>query len=129
MNRKLKISLYLAAIFLAGVITGMFVSYQIARRMMPNRERMAAHWCGELQSKLDLTPEQLRKIRPLINDALTDFRNNLSREMLSSLSNCNARIVVELTPEQRTKFEQIQKEQEGFIRTKIGGETNASKMP
>jgi hypothetical protein len=46
--------------------------------------------------------------------------------MLSSLSNCNARVGLELTPEQKAKFEQIQKEQQEFIRTKIGGETSGS---
>jgi Spy/CpxP family protein refolding chaperone len=126
MNRKLKISLYLTALFAAGVVTGMFISYQIARRMMPSREKMADHWCGELQSKLNLTPEQMQKIRPVVNDALTDFKNNLSCQMLSSLSNCNARVGLELTPEQKAKFEQIQKEQQEFIRTKIGGETSGS---
>ena len=125
MNRKLKISLYLAAIFGTGVVTGMFISYQAARHMMPNRERMADHWCGELQSKLNLTPGQMQKIRPVVNDALTDFKNNLSCQMLFSLSNCNARVVLELSPEQRAKFERIQKEQQEFIRTKIGGETSS----
>jgi Spy/CpxP family protein refolding chaperone len=125
MNRKWKISLYLAAIFVAGVVTGMFISYQLVRRMMPTQERMVGHWCGELQSKLNLTPEQMQKIRPIVNDAVTDFRNDLSREMLLSLSNCNARVVLELTPEQKAKFEQIQKEQEEFIRSKIGGEASS----
>jgi len=123
MNRKVKISLYLAAIFVAGVVTGMFISYQIARRMMPSRDKMANHWCGELQSKLNLTPEQLQKIRPMIEGALCDFRNNLSQEMLSSLSNCNSQVALELTAEQREKLAQLQKEQEEFIRTKIGSET------
>ena len=125
MNRKLKISLYLAAIFVTGVVTGMFISYQVVRHLMPNRERMADHWCGELQSKLNLKPEQMQKIRPIVNKALTDFKNNLSREMLLSLCNCNARVVLELTPEQKAKFERIQMEQQEFIRTKIGGETSS----
>jgi Spy/CpxP family protein refolding chaperone len=125
MNRKWKISLYLAAIFVAGVVTGMFISYQLVRRMMPTQERMVGRWCGELQSKLNLTPEQMQKIRPIVNDVVTDFRNDLSRGMLLSLSNCNARVVLELMPEQKAKFEQIQKEQEEFIRSRIGGETSS----
>ena len=124
MNRKLKISLYLAAIFVAGIATGLFISWQLARHFMPNRERMANHWCGELESKLTLTPEQLQKIRPIVDSALTKFKENLSQEMLLSLSNCNSRIRMELTPEQRTKFERIEKDQEEFIRTRIGGETS-----
>jgi hypothetical protein len=130
MNRKVKISLYLAAIFVAGVVTGMFISYQIARLMMPSRDKMANRWCGELESKLNLTPEQVRKVRPMIDGALCDFRNNLSHDMLWSLSNCNAQVALELTAEQREKLVQLQKEQEQFIRTKIGGETpDAGKGP
>jgi Spy/CpxP family protein refolding chaperone len=125
MNRKLKLGLYLAAIFVAGVVTGMFISCQVVRHMMPSREKMANRWCGDLQSKLQLTPEQMRKIRPIVNDALSDFGNDLSREMLLSLSNCNARVILELTPDQKAKFEQIQKEQREFIRTRIGGETSS----
>jgi Spy/CpxP family protein refolding chaperone len=126
MNRKLKISLYIAAIFVAGIITGMFASYQIAKRMMPSREKMANHWCGELESKLTLTPEQLQKIRPIIDDALTDFKNNLTHELLASLSNCNARVAMELTPEQKEKLEQFQKEQVEFIRSRFDGDSKKS---
>jgi Spy/CpxP family protein refolding chaperone len=125
MNRKLKISLYLIAIFTAGVVTGMFISYQVVRHMMPNQAKMADHWCGDLQSKLNLTPGQMEKIRPIVDDALVHFKDDLSTEMLLSLSNCNARVVLELTPEQKAKFEQIQREQEEFIRTRIGGESSS----
>jgi type I site-specific restriction endonuclease len=122
MNRKLKITLYIAGIFAAGVVTGLFISFMAIRHMMPSREKMANRWCSDLESKLNLTPEQLQKVRPLVDAALTNFRNNVSQDMLSSLSNCNARIVLELKPEQKAKFEQIEKEQKEFIRTKIGGE-------
>jgi hypothetical protein len=121
MNQKLKISLYLAAIFIAGVITGIFISYQVARHMMPDRNRMADRWCGELESKLGLTPDQTAKIRPIIDDRISGFRNNLSHEMESSLSNCYVQIAIELDPGQRKKLEQIQQEQLQFIRARIGG--------
>src|SRR5579862_4501225 len=118
MNRKLKISLYLAAIFAAGVVSGMFISYQIARHFMPGRDKMVNHWCGELESKLSLTPEQSQKIRPIIEGALCDFQNNLSTDMLSSMSNCNAKVALELNADQKKKLADLQKEQEEFIRSK-----------
>ena len=46
----------------------------------------------------------------------------MTREVLLNLSNCNARIAVEITQAQKAKFEQIEKEQHEFIRTKFGGE-------
>jgi hypothetical protein len=35
------------------------------------------------------------------------------------LSNCNARIELELTPEQKIKFADIEKEQQQFIRSRF----------
>jgi Spy/CpxP family protein refolding chaperone len=126
MNRKLKITLYLAAIFATGVITGMFISYQVARHMMPSREKMVNRWCDDLQSKLDLTPDEMQKIRPIIEKDMTDFKEELFQQMLANLSNCNAQIALELTPAQKTKLEQLQKEQEAFIRATMGGDASAS---
>ena len=124
--KKWKISLYLAAIFFAGVVTGLFVSFQVVRHMMPRPDKMAARWCGELQSKLNLTPEQVRKIRPIIDDAMKQFGAGMTREVLLNLSNCNARIVLEITPEQKAKFETIEKEQHEFLRAKFGAEPPGS---
>jgi hypothetical protein len=126
MNRKFKISLYLAAIFAAGMVTGLFISYQVARHMMPSQERMASRWCGELESKLDLTPDQLRNARPAINKALADFRADLTRDMLAGLSNCYTRVEQELTPDQKAKLHQLREKQEQFIRSQVGGEISGS---
>ena len=60
--RKIKIGLYLAAIFVAGFVTGAIVTFQVAKHMMPGQEQVAAHWCKYLQSKLSLTPAQVEKI-------------------------------------------------------------------
>lgn len=126
MNRKLKITFYLAAIFVTGVVTGMFISKLIVAHMMPSREKMVDHWCGDLQSKLDLTPEQMHKIRPIIEKDMADFKDDLCRQMVANLGCCNAQIAAELTPAQKVKLEQLQKDQERFIRTAFGGETTAS---
>jgi hypothetical protein len=126
MNRKLKITLYLAAIFVTGVVTGMFISKLIVARMMPSREKMVDHWCDDLRSKLDLSPEQMQKIRPIIEKDMTDFKDDLCRQMVGNLSSCNAQIAGELTPAQKVKLEQFQKEQEAFIRSRFGAETKAS---
>ena len=127
---KLKIGLYLAAIFVAGLVTGVFVTVQVGRHMMPGEGDMAAHWCRDLQSKMNLTPGQMDNIRPIVNDAISEFKNRVSNDMSLNLSNCNARIAAELTLEQKPKFEQIQKEQQGMIRAMFEGGTNgAPKKP
>jgi hypothetical protein len=128
MNRKFKLSLYIAAIFAAGVITGIFISYQVVRHMMPNQERMAKHWCGELESKLDLKQEQMQKIRPIIDKALVGFKKNLSQEIFTSLSNAYEKIALELTPEQKVKLEKLHHDQENFLRSKLGTEPAGKQM-
>ena len=123
MNRKLKLSLYVAAIFAAGILTGIFLSCQVVFRAMTDREKMAGHWADVLQTKLNLTPEQAEKIRPIIHRTTLDFSKNLSQLLLVSLSNCNAQVSLELTPDQKAKLEQLQRNREEFIRATIGGET------
>ena len=62
---------------------------------------MAARWRGELKAKLSLTPEQVQKTSPIINDAKTTFRATFAGHILATLSKCNPRIVVELTRSRR----------------------------
>ena len=128
MNRlsRTKIALYLAAIFVAGVVTGAFGLFAVGRHMMsnpPHQDQMAARWCGELQSELNLTPEQLQKIKPIVSETLDDVRVNLMQQLSTTISNCNTRIANELTPEQKVKFERMVKEREDMLRRKFGGPT------
>lgn len=120
--RKLKIILYIAGIFFAGIVTGVFISFQVARHMMPTQARMAERWSGESQTKLALSPEQMQKINPVIQNTLSGFRDTLAADALLSLSNCNAQIAVELTPDQKVKFEELAKGQREFIQNTLGGQ-------
>jgi len=119
---KLKISLYLTALFLAGVVTGSFLTHQIGKRIVAHMMQpsvMAEHWRRDLEGKLRLTPDQSQKIKPIIADGMETFRSAFHDQMQISLSNCNARIAVELTPEQRAKFAEVEKEQQEFIRSRF----------
>jgi Spy/CpxP family protein refolding chaperone len=119
--RRIKIVLYLAGIFLAGIGTGVFISFQVAKHMMPNEANISARWCGDLQSKLSLTPEQMAKIKPIVEQSVGGFRATVTCDMLSTLSNCNAKIALQLTPEQKVKFEQFDREQRQLFQEKFGG--------
>ena len=117
---KLKIILCLAGIFFAGVVTGLFVSFQVVRHMMPSQSRMADRWSGELQSRLNLSPEQSQQVRPFITNAIGNFKITLGNDALAALSNCNSQIAGVLTPEQRAKFDQMDKTQREFIERAFG---------
>lgn len=125
---KLKISLYLSALFLAGVVTGTFLTHQVGKRIMMKMMQpsaMAERWRHDLEGKLGLTAEQSAKIKPIIADGMDTFRASFHDQMQLSLSNCNARIAVELTPEQRVKLAEVEKEQQEFIRSRFKGGTAA----
>jgi Spy/CpxP family protein refolding chaperone len=126
MNRmsKIKIGLYLTAIFAAGFVTGVVVTVQVARHMMPGQEQIVARWCKELQSKLSLTPAQVEKIRPIINDTVSEFKGQMYADIMRDLSNCNVRVEAELTPEQKLKYEEEEKKREEMVRTLFGSGTN-----
>lgn len=119
---KWKISLYLTALFLAGVVTGAFLTQQIGKRIMMRMmrpEAMAERWRHDLEGRLGLTPEQAQRIVPYIAEGMDSFRTAFQDQMQLSLSNCNSRIAAELTAEQRIKFVAIEKEQQEFIRSRF----------
>jgi Spy/CpxP family protein refolding chaperone len=115
---KWKICSYLAAIFLAGAVAGGFVGLKAGARMMfrpPKPEVMTERVYDELQSRLNLTPEQAKKIKPLINDSIIRFQTIVRADISTAFSNSIALISAELTPEQRVKFSELQKEHEKFL--------------
>ncbi|HEX7469801.1 MAG TPA: hypothetical protein VF437_03570 [Verrucomicrobiae bacterium] len=123
---KWKISLYLLALFLAGVVTGAILTHQIGKRIMMKvmqPEAMAERWRHDLKTRLNLSAEQSQKIAPIIMDGMKTFGLVLREQTGLALSNCNARIALELTPEQRIKFAEIEKEQQEFIRSRFNNGT------
>ncbi len=119
---KWRIGLYLTGLFLAGAVTGAvltaFAGRELFLRAM-SQDAMARHWRRELEKRLSLTPEQSARIAPVINEALDALRVTVGDQMQTTLSNCNARIAVELTPEQRTRFAAIEREQTEFVRSRF----------
>jgi hypothetical protein len=63
-----------------------------------------------------LSPEQVQQITPILDDSMSQFRVVMGAHMLESMSNCNARIAAVLTPEQKVKFAEIEREQQKFAR-------------
>ena len=90
--------------------------------MMPTQANLTERWAWELQSRLNLSPEQMQKIKPVIRNTLGGFKDVLVADALAALTNCNAQIAVELTPDQKVKFEQLSKEQRNFIQIRLGGQ-------
>src|SRR6185369_14561846 len=119
MNRlsKSKLICYLAAIFIAGGVTGATVAVKATKQMMteaPRPGRIEARYLKErFQSKLSLTPEQAKVVEPIlekVSEDLKSIRSDCTKRIGGIRKNAYEQIGKELTPEQRVKLEQMKKD-------------------
>jgi hypothetical protein len=107
---------YAVAIFVAGGISGGALGvYETKSHLFePQREQdVALHWRNRLQEKLGLTPDQMAKINPVIDNGVAQMRSIRSDTMqrLNKIfEDSYAKISAVLTPDQRTKLDQMDKE-------------------
>jgi Spy/CpxP family protein refolding chaperone len=127
---KRKLAAYVLAIFLAGAGSGALVAWQIGQRQpgtpLPPAE-IGARLRARFQSRLDLTPEQVTKINPLIDQAMRQvevIRNETALHVFANVSNLHQQVLLVLTPEQKAKFEQLERERREYLRQKFGPATN-----
>ncbi len=116
MNKPWKVVLILAGIFLLGGISGAFVGMRVGRQWML-RHAAPEQWTPKrlklLTERLDLTPGQVDQIRPIMHHNLEDIRR-LRNESMANVGKIFERMEREisdkLTPEQRPKYEQMNRE-------------------
>ncbi len=128
---KWKLGLYVLVIFLAGGGTGALITLGICqgRTVTPlTPAQIGARLRARFQSRLDLTPEQMNKINPFIDQAMRQvdvIREETARHVFANVSNLDAQVLLVLSPEQKAKFEQLEGERRAHLRQKFGPETNA----
>jgi len=127
---KLKLGLYVLVLFLAGGASGALISWQICRRT-PVAPLPAAEIGGRLrarfQSRLNLSPEQMQQISPLIDQAMRRveaIRTENASQVFANVSNLHEQVLQVLTPDQKTKFEELERERRAYLRQKFGPATN-----
>ena len=128
---KLKLSLYVLAIFLAGAGSGALVTWNLCRSTpaapLPPAE-IGARLRTRFQSRLALTPEQSQQIDPMIDQAMRrveEIRRETASHVFANVSNLHAQVLTVLTPEQKEPFEALERERRAYLRQKFGPETNA----
>ena len=128
-NRKL--ALYLLGIFLAGAGSGALVAWQVSRRTpvapLPPAE-IGARLRARFASQLNLTPDQVQKIDPMIEQAMRRveaIREETANHVFANVSNMHEQVLTVLTPEQKTRFEEFERERRNYLRQKFGPETNS----
>ncbi len=116
MNKPWKLILLLIGIFIAGSVTGAFVMLRIGRAAAAKRplpEQWAPLHLKRLVDRLDLQPEQVDQLRPIVRrnmEQLNRLRAFSMAETRSGVEQMEREIADKLRPEQRAKFEQMNKE-------------------
>ena len=101
-------------VFIAGGTTGAFLGASHARRAFfdPNHgEIMGERIRERLRSQLDLTPEQMTKISPIINkttDQLQQIRGETGRRVRDLIRNSHEEMAAYLDETQRAKLQKIE---------------------
>ncbi len=123
MNKPWKVVLAFTAIFLAGAIFGGLLMARIGPRLAQRRggpppppsPMMLRHFA----ERLDLTPVQKEKIRPLVERAEEEVRTMRQTSLKDTgviLRRVQREIAAELAPEQRKKLERMQVRQRELMR-------------
>jgi Spy/CpxP family protein refolding chaperone len=127
---KRKLGVYVLAIFLAGAGSGAVVGWEVCRRQpvapRPPAE-IGARLRARFQSQLALTPDQAQQISPMIDEAMRRveaIRQETAGHIFANVSNLHEQVLGVLTAEQKTKFEELERERRDYLRQKFGPETN-----
>jgi Spy/CpxP family protein refolding chaperone len=116
MNKSLRWRLILAfvLVFLAGGVCGFFGALHMRgpffAHMAP--DSMAQHMKERLRVELKLTPDQMQKISPIIDRAVSQLKTTREQTMRSVheiFTETHREMQPLLTPEQRTKLEEMEK--------------------
>lgn len=112
------ILLYLAGTFVLGAVAGGALGYGWGRRPVfkPfDRDEMRTRFCNRLVNDLALTEPQQSQLDPIIRQNMDEFEA-VQREQYGRIGELmkrhRERIASILTPEQRTRFETLEKERE-----------------
>jgi Spy/CpxP family protein refolding chaperone len=114
--RHWKLVVGMTAIFGAGTLTGVVLTLQGVKRALTERSALK-RWgdarMAEFQRRLELTPEQRKEIRPILDKAGTRFRGIVAdafEETLTQVEITHGEIATHLTPEQNAEFEKIKQD-------------------
>ena len=116
MNRALRWKLIAGflLVFVAGGITGAFIGGWYAQNQffeLHHPERIGGRMKERLRAELNLTPEQLAKISPIIDKTtaqLRDIRRDTGRRVHEIIADAHQQMATQLTDEQREKLNQIE---------------------
>jgi len=108
-----KVVLTLIAIFVAGGVTGVFLTIRAMKYEMPRRNETpprTAFLMDRWRARLHLTPDQDQELRPIMQQADNELRNLRPldlREIKGILDRAEERVNPVLTRDQRQRLRQM----------------------
>lgn len=114
--RHWKVTLALLGLFLLGAATGTVVTLKVVKRYIEartNPERMSQSLLQEYQRRLRLTPEQVERLRPILQRTgreMGELRTEMAGRTFQVIRLSHEEIAAELQPEQREEFARVNKE-------------------
>jgi hypothetical protein len=108
-----KIVLSFVAVFLAGAFVGGAVTLRLAHEHFfrpPRPADMVAHIIADLRSELGLTPEQVDKIKPIVEKSTAEaeeYRRQIFQRLQAIFDASDDSIKAQLTSAQIIKFDQL----------------------
>jgi hypothetical protein len=125
MSPRLRNILIVVTIFVAGVVTGSVNSIGVGQRRAEHRLRvdnLRTTLMDILTSELELTPEQVGRVEPLVRQACEQYRT-LTLETVQRVAQlvqaANGRIARELTPAQAARLEGLEEERQALVRQRL----------
>ena len=123
MTRALKwgLAVGVVMVFAAGVATGMFVGARKAQDVFVSKHhhRMSERMREHLTRELELTPEQMEKLSPIIDNTsrrLQDIRRESGRRVADTMREAHAEIAPHLTPPQRERLDTMKHRHRNMMR-------------
>jgi Spy/CpxP family protein refolding chaperone len=135
---RTKIILGLAGLFLAGMVAGAALGWASARQRSfrpPSGQTIQEHLRQEMRNELGLTPDQVQKLEPILEQRIREFealhaRSVAQGEEIIRASNARIMTQLELTEGQRAKLEALdQRRREMFRRHGKGASTRPPPGP
>lgn len=122
MNKPWKLIILLTGIFLAGGGTGAFLTVQFGRNWVAQKaapERWAPDHLKKLTERLALSPEQVEQLKPIVRRNMEELGRLRSQSMTETrvvMERMEREVAAQLTPEQRVKFDEYNREKRERLR-------------
>ena len=123
MTRALKWGLVAGVlmVFIAGAATGMFVGARRAHDVLAfkNHPHMGERMRQHLTRELELTPEQIEKLSPIVDETsqrLQQIRAESGRRVADTMKEAHDAMAPHLTPEQRERLKTMKSRHKKFLR-------------